>query len=668
MGSLISFGFNDLYFGDPIDWQLEPISGKRSDLIHWSTLNYLDADRFGDKKIVWELNRHQYFLTLGQAFCLTGDERYAQTFAQHISQWIDHNQPKLGINWASSLEVSFRSISWLWSLYFFKHSASLTRELFVRIVKHLYLNALHLDSYLSTYFSPNTHLTGEALGLFYIGTFLPELKSAARWRRVGLQILLERINEHVQADGVYFEQSSYYHRYTTDFYLHLKLILDSNNQPVSDKVIEKLQLLLDHLMYLSRPDGTTPLYGDDDGGRLLKLDNRSSNDFRSTLATGAAVFKRGDYKFVAGESTPEALWLVGPECLSNLDAVKTVEPAKLSVDFKSSGLYVMRDSWKSDANYLLFDAGHHGVANCGHAHADALAFDLSAHGKPFLVDPGTYTYTASREMRNWFRGSTAHNTLTLDNEHSSIPAGPFSWQTIAKTSLRCWLSQDRFDFVSASHDGYKRLAGQPIHGREILFIKGDYFIVNDYVEALADHRLQAWFHLDTGIEPLRTKDQSIRLLRENGGGAILQLASFAEHGEWNRESGFVSHCYGLKESAPVFSFSANNASEVTTFLVPEQLGTSHESHVRQIEALHGKAFEIETEWQARCASPQRSGGPKPGTKHRNRPVFIEFRSCMGSIWRRTAAPSPEELVLISGQTIELDGRVLLSRPSQFRTL
>ena len=59
-GKFDLLGFNDLYFGDPIDWQLEPISGKRSDLIHWSTLNYLDADRFGDKKIVWELNRHQY--------------------------------------------------------------------------------------------------------------------------------------------------------------------------------------------------------------------------------------------------------------------------------------------------------------------------------------------------------------------------------------------------------------------------------------------------------------------------------------------------------------------------------------------------------------------------------------------------------------------------------
>ncbi len=113
---------------------------------------------------------------LGQAYWLTGDERYAQTFADHITSWMDRNPPKLGINWASSLEVAFRSVSWLWAFYFFKDSQAFTSEVFRRALKFLYLNGQHLVTYLSTYFSPNTHLTGEALGLFYLGTLLPELE------------------------------------------------------------------------------------------------------------------------------------------------------------------------------------------------------------------------------------------------------------------------------------------------------------------------------------------------------------------------------------------------------------------------------------------------------------------------------------------------------------
>ncbi len=118
--------FRNLSFGTPIDWHLEPIAGKRAPLVHWSRLNYLDADLFGDKKIVWELNRHQYFITLGQAYWLTSDERYAEVFVAHVTSWMDQNPPKLGVNWASSLEVAFRSISWLWALYFFKNSPALT--------------------------------------------------------------------------------------------------------------------------------------------------------------------------------------------------------------------------------------------------------------------------------------------------------------------------------------------------------------------------------------------------------------------------------------------------------------------------------------------------------------------------------------------------------------
>src|SRR5205085_463477 len=187
-GKFDLLGLRELQLGTQIDWHLEPLSGKRTPLRHWSQLNYLDAAVAGDKKITWELNRHQYFLTLGRAYWLTNDERYAELFVTHVTSWMDQNPPKLGINWASSLEIAFRSIAWLWALHFFAQSPALTTEVLTRLLKFLYLNASHLETYLSTYFSPNTHLTGEALGLFYIGLLLPEFKDAARWRDLGLEI------------------------------------------------------------------------------------------------------------------------------------------------------------------------------------------------------------------------------------------------------------------------------------------------------------------------------------------------------------------------------------------------------------------------------------------------------------------------------------------------
>src|SRR5678815_3064315 len=90
------------------------------------------------------------------------------------------------------------------------------------------------------------------------------------------------------------------------------MLLSANGEVLPADLDEKLRLLLDHLMYITRPDGTTPLFGDDDGGRLLSFYAAPANDFRATLATGAALFERADYKFVAGDAVEDALWLLGP--------------------------------------------------------------------------------------------------------------------------------------------------------------------------------------------------------------------------------------------------------------------------------------------------------------------------------------------------------------------
>jgi hypothetical protein len=653
-------GLRQLSFGVPIDWHLEPLAGKRAPLVHWSRLNYLDSERFGDKKITWELNRHQYFATLGQAYWLTGDERYAQTFSAHINSWCAENPPKLGINWASSLEVAFRSISWLWALHFFRHSSALTPEIFSTIAKFLYINALHLETYLSTYFSPNTHLTGEALGLFYLGTMLPEFKEAERWRRTGLRILVEQLERHVQADGAYFEQSTYYHRYTTDFYLHLRILLAANNQGLPQQLDGKLQQLLDFLMYVKRPDGRTPMVGDDDGGRLVTLDDRPANDFRATLSTGAAVFGRADYKFVADEPAEETLWLLGAEGLAKLDQLMAREPARQSIGFEDSGYYVLRDSWAPEANYMFFDCGHHGADNCGHAHADALSFELAVHGRTLLIDPGTYTYTASKEMRDSFRSSAAHNTLVVDDESWSIPAGPFSWNTIGNCRISSWISKDRFDYVAANQDRPHGYSAGLTHWREVLFLKDDYWVIRDRIGSFGNHNIKLWFHFDSSVAPLRGKDQTIRVISENGHSTGLQLATFAERGEWIRESGWVSHCYGVKDEGPVcvYSVHSNGPAELITFLVPETSGAGPKPVVREFEALNGRAFEVNVnDTHDVLLFPEREPLSESGQISTAR-----FASNFDLAWIRFAnerVRNPDEFVLLRGETVELDGRILL---------
>ena len=175
-GKFDLLGYEDLNFGAKVDWHYEPLADKHIPLKHWKQFDELSTEETGDRKIVWELNRHQHFFTLGAAFWLTGDERYAETFTSHLDCWMRENPPGIGINWASSLEVAFRAMSWIWAFNFFADSKHFTPELFQKALRFIYQHGRHLMKYLSTYYSPNTHLTGEALGLYYLGTQFQFLK------------------------------------------------------------------------------------------------------------------------------------------------------------------------------------------------------------------------------------------------------------------------------------------------------------------------------------------------------------------------------------------------------------------------------------------------------------------------------------------------------------
>ena len=241
-------GFDGLDFGTPVDWSLDPVNQLRAPSVHWTRVPYLDPSIVGDHKIVWELNRHQSFVRLGQAAWLSEDEQWTETWLTLLEAWMDDNPPKIGINWTSSLEVGFRAISWLWALHFFARSPQLSGERFARIVAHLRAHGRHVEQYISTAFSPNTHLTGEALALVYLGVMLPELPEAERWRQRGREWLMGALEFQINADGGYFEQSLHYHQYTADFYMHLLLLSRWFELDVPDELENHLERIVDHLV------------------------------------------------------------------------------------------------------------------------------------------------------------------------------------------------------------------------------------------------------------------------------------------------------------------------------------------------------------------------------------------------------------------------------------
>ena len=538
-GRVDLLGHRDLHLGEPFDWWQDPVSGRRGPDRHWSRIAFLDPDVVGDHKAVWELSRHNALLTVAQAWWCTEDSRYADGVNRLLTSWMDANVPKRGIHWASSLEIAFRSMAWVWILALM--GDAMPRPLRRRALGYLAINGRHLERFLSTWFSPNTHLTGEALGLYVLGTALPQCPDAPRWRTTGESILLEWVKRHVREDGTYVEQSTWYHRYTTDFFLHY-LVLAERARAGNEhhRVRESLQRLIDVLCWITRPNGTFPLIGDDDGGRLLFLDDEPAARVRTTLSVGAALFERSDWAHVADGATSELVWLLGANGLRAFQALRPTPPPDLSRAFPDGGLYVARSGWDAAASLVTIDAGPHGFLNGGHAHADALSIDLTVDGTPLFVDPGTYTYTLSRDWRDRFRDTSMHNAATVDGRASAVPAGPFQWASRVTARCDSWFDDGHILLFSGVHDGFAPVG----YRRTVVYLRPATWIVRDELRAEGEHELAVHWQCNTSIHAQPTATGELRLTGNRGTHAAMRTAELAE---WRVEEGWISPMHGVRE-------------------------------------------------------------------------------------------------------------------------
>jgi hypothetical protein len=651
------FGREGLSYGNPIDWHLDPLRGKRAPLVHWSRIPYLDVEQVGDHKVIWELNRHQHLVTLGQAYCLTGERRYADTIVRHLDEWMDANPPKLGINWASSLELSFRAIAWTWALHLVRDSDAMSPRFVNRIMKFLHLHARHISAHLSRYFSPNTHLTGEALGLLYVGTCFDEFHDSARWRELGWSILERELSRQVRPDGIYFEQTTWYQRYTADFYLHALQLRERSGYRVAENVRRRIGEIVDPLVQLTDPAGLTPLIGDDDGGQLLPLSSGQPSDFRATLAHAAVLFQRADCAALGSEAASCLPWLVGESGTASFNAIEQRLPSATAELFRDGGYVVARDRWAPDADFLVVDCGPHGSLSCGHAHADALSFALTLGGVPVVVDPGTYSYV--EPGREEFRGTAAHNTVCIDDLSSSEPDRPFRWKSAAACTVsRTIFEQGQFAFFEGEHDGYMRLPDPARHRRTIFARYGEFVAILDVVEATGVHTITGRFHFSPTLAVVASDDGTklVASTRAPSAAPVLDALVVGQDVALSVEMGRVAPTYGLAIDAPVGTYRSNGAGirHFWTLLVPRRRERGEPTAVsmrsQSGRAVAFRSAEVEDLIIAGSDGPQRH----------------DLSTDADWVWIRRTVPRAQatEFIALNASRLELDGTSVVSLPDR----
>lgn len=507
------FALHDIELGSPPHWNRDPRSGINAPLTFGKLLDYRDPHQVGDIKYLWEPNRHLHLVTLAQAYALSGDRKYLATIVSHLESWFAACPAGLGANWSSSLEAGIRLINWsaTWQLLGGVHSPLFQEPELAgfreRWLQSVFQHAEFIQGHFSLYSSANNHLIGEASGLFIAALTWTHWPQARQWQHRS-QKLLER-EAHLQnaEDGVNREQAVAYQQFEFDLLLLPLLAAKANGLEFSEHYCLILERMLEFIVSIMDVGGNVPMFGDADDGAALRPDpGKAFSPFHSALATGAILFQREAFARKAGRLDDKTCWLLGQQ--ARLPFVSS-SPASLPVRhaFPEGGYYILGAAFETPREIrLVVDAGPLGYQRiAAHGHADALSFTLSLGGREFLIDPGTYAYHTQGAWRQYFRGTSAHNTLRVDGQDQSLQGGNFMWLEKATAWRSDWRSSASEDVFEGVHDGYCRLADPVKHQRRISLDKSARrILIEDRLQMLGTHQIELFFHCSEHcrVEPM----------------------------------------------------------------------------------------------------------------------------------------------------------------------
>ena len=480
---------------EPIDWHIDFKSGYR-----WNKKNWYKKITFGnvkgaDVKIPWELSRCSHFVVLGEAFLLTGDEKYSKEFVCQALDWLYNNPFQFGVNWACTMDVAIRACNWVVALSFFQNSRVLTKDFLIDISKSLYLHGVHIINNLEKGLLriKNNHYIADLSGLLYIGTYFSFTDFGKKWINIATNELKKEISTQVYHDGTNFEASTCYHRLALElfFYPLLFSIKSSPEFNYSDFVlignkmfgksyIEKIYDMFKVVAVLADSKGFIAQIGDNDNGMLHIFSETQIRDMRYLLFEAREFFKNSIYdisifKFDSFKNDIISFFLFGKFLKEDNDLEKELIGQKIGLNvLAGSGWIVFKHKVKSDNYNIVIACGPNGQNDKGgHCHNDKLSFSLNINGIDIFVDPGTYVYTPNEEARNLFRSTGYHNTVMVDDKEQNgfIKNNIFYLNNDSKPRIIKACENRDLMILIGEHYGYIRNKYHIIHQRQYIFEK-----------------------------------------------------------------------------------------------------------------------------------------------------------------------------------------------------
>lgn len=494
-------------YGKDINWQYWPVQ---------------------DNELRWQLHRHKWFTPMGKAYRLTGDEKYAREWAMQYIDWIRKNPltpieaeeyelvsagevkgtaENVRFAWRP-LEVSNRLQDQTGQFLLFVDSPSFTPEFLTEFLVNYHKHAEHI---LGNYSAQGNHLLFEAQRMIYAGAFFPEYADAPAWRKSGIDILNREIRKQVYDDGGQYELDPHYHLASINIFCKALRMADVNGfrNEFPDEYVNTIKAMIEFYANICFPDYTNPCFSDAKLGEH-KSEVRNYKDWLKLY--------------------PDSEWIR----YYATEGAKGAPLPYLSHGATTSGFFTFRSGWGPDATVMVVKAGPKGEWHC---QPDNGTFELWFNGWNLFPDSGSYVYAGDDEvmkLRNWFRQTCVHNTLTKDDKNLETT------QSVTKL----WQPEGDVQILVTENPHYKDLK----HRRSVFFVDQAYFVIVDEAVGNATGTVNLNYNLCEG--PVKVDAKNNMITTDLDGASNMKLQCFTDGGKMQLREKEGWHSTAYRKRAP----------------------------------------------------------------------------------------------------------------------
>ncbi len=535
---------------DPIDWHTDfktQFTWRKG--IFYKKYSQVDLSNSADIKVVWELSRCHHLIWLGEAYMISHDGKYAKEVVSQIEHWIEENPLMYSINWTCSMEVAIRAVNWIYALNMVISAECINDEFTKKVHKSLYEHGFFIyNNFEKTFPYASNHYAANICGLIFISQLFDTLKSGKRWLDFAINEYFYEIRDEVLPSGVHFERSTSYHRLMTEIFSYTYLLLTRINCDIPLDIHYRVGSMFDFIHNYTKPNGLSPLIGDNDDGRFLPFYKYGYNDHEYLLSLSSILYHNSSTYQVHHKQCIDSQILLANLNQATFNKKSIIEDTLTSKSYLDAGFVIMR----SQTAYIFIN--NSGLSkypdktyriNGTHTHADLLSFELSIMGEDIIIDPGTFTYTSSPQDRNAFRSTRKHNTISIDghNQYGFSPDNLFIMEEFAKPSKLILNYLNDRDVCIAAYENVENIC--LTHERAFELYKSlNSCEIKDKISSEGQHFLSAYFHFAPGMQ-LNLANNLVEVRHPNLNGLTMAFDSKYEL-MFEVEQDHVSPSYGIK--------------------------------------------------------------------------------------------------------------------------